>query len=437
MLRMISLLMVPLLASPLIVHAQQRDEPIIAEKPSRVQTVNDAWARAIWQSFAFEDASEQQIMANFAAALSRAAKKAPIYVSLGDAQDGPASLKMMLDKTVATVEKELVNDVESRKSGDDLNSKDAILRSVQKNIEAWRRESVVKRTVMDTIDKLLDARDDRQDAAIDFYLAAIAEDPNYLPAWHRLATHAEGEQLDYAIRGFIERDPDNALPLYMLAARQIERGDYQAARKSVEAGNRKPKCQWYPAPIPKTFLIRFVDSESTRKLGVAGQPISYEALLFLADSFQTLFSDHLPGTLRGVGFDFADEAECLYAAGNTREAIALIEAAQGMGIRVISSTPRSSRMMVTGLIISRGGNEKVLRQIYQAENMTEKLADLERRAERVKLLGEEFTKLLETRRRTDEGLKLVFAGKKNPIEEERVRLQALLVQCGFVKEETE
>jgi len=252
--------------------------PKIANNTSPDQAANDAWARAVWQTLPLSDSSDMDISANFTAALMHAKSKAPIYVSFGDADSGPARIRQLFDEVVTTFETEMAAEVVvemERNPRIDLGDEETVYDQLQQTMETSYRNAFSSETTRTKFEKLATAFKRGSDTSITYYLAAIAEDPDYLPAWFRLAKYAEDELFEHAIKGFIENDPDNSLPLYILAAEHVSKGDYEAALKSIQSGNRKPICQWYPAPLPKKFRLRYPDDEAFRE-GSSGSLVAIE-----------------------------------------------------------------------------------------------------------------------------------------------------------------
>jgi tetratricopeptide (TPR) repeat protein len=395
-----------LLYSPFIAHSQDVDKRNASKTNPNDLSSNDYWANALWLTLPSEHESTEQITANFTAALKNANTKAPIYVSFGDAASGPAHIRESFNKAADThlpQIKALAN-----------------------------QEPAQRKKVLALLDKLTEEFEGRTDASLIYYQAAIAEDPDYLPAWFRLAKHAEGERSERAIRGFMERDPKNALAFYMLAAKQVERGDFEAALRSLQTGNSKPKCQWYPAPIPKTIRSNYPSDKFTERYDVAGKPIAREALMFLIDRYNALFSwaDPLPSALRNIGYEFTDKAEQLKSDGKLQQAAELLEAAKEMGLRLISVTPRDSQLTGMGMgIVSH--RQAALRSIYQAQKAVKKLTDLERDAAQLKRLHQEFEKVRETPAALEEDLRSILLDRRNPLAEEHERLEQALVKSGL------
>ena len=131
-----------------------------------------------------------------------------------------------------------------------------------------------------------------------------------------------------------------------------------------------------------------------------------------------------------------EKAEKLQAEGKPQEATVLLVSVRQMGLRLMSATPRDAGLMVTGLSIagSRSGAE-LLRKIYRAENATTELANLDRLRNRLVLFREEFRRAIKIELNEKER-KLVLAGRINPIEEVRVRLQEALVKSGLANQES-
>lgn len=113
----------------------------------------------------------------------------------------------------------------------------------------------------------------RSDFAQDCCLAAVAECPDYLPAWVKLALNSEGPLRTFALRNWLQRDPENALPSYFLAA-EIATQDPELAIHWIEQGNSRRRCEIPDLETPRFHRLRFPDSKEMRELSLVGQPVS-------------------------------------------------------------------------------------------------------------------------------------------------------------------
>jgi hypothetical protein len=125
---------------------------------------------------------------------------------------------------------------------------------------------------------------DRQDAFVRYlngesefaeqcYLAAVAECPDYIPAWAKLGLNAEGPVRAFALQEWMLRDSGNSLPCYFLAA-DVVSVDPSEAIRWIERGNRRERCSLPHPVLPTPTQLRYPVSNGFRELGVSGKPVN-------------------------------------------------------------------------------------------------------------------------------------------------------------------
>jgi hypothetical protein len=400
-----------------------------AQSPS----VNDLWAEAIWLSVTADEAASEK----FAAALVRAKAKAPIYVSVGDAAAVPREIHPLVEAIVASVQKaisqELQVELDFNLPDVDPNDAETVKKIFDDAVQESFRQAAANKETWKGIEGLTATFHQGATASHEYYLAALAEDPAYLPAWFRLAKSSEGELFTQAIDGFTKYDPQNALPLYLLASAQCKMDELAAALKSVQTGNQKPFCRWYPSEKPRNFKLTYPDDNLCREYSLVGQPIPEDAFLYWVDQMYRFFGlrDPLPGMLRDVSCSLTDEAKRLLKEGNRAEAVTILEAVRAMGEKLIVARPREFTFMANGIEIAWRYHDD-LKQALIAAGAKKKVSALAESQQRLRHFATEFHKVMDNARPSKQELRLIFLGTKNWLEEERLRLERTLVDSGFV-----
>ena len=153
--------------------------------------------------------------AKFTAALARADRKAPIYVSFGDTDSGPNRIRELFNDITTSAEAEFQRQLEadlrsSLKNGDLNDPKLAetllpklLRQSLQKAYESTGKNE----SLTNHIAEMAQQMGQQTDAAIAFYLAAVAEDPTYKPAWFRLAQCKDEKLASRALDALEKADP--------------------------------------------------------------------------------------------------------------------------------------------------------------------------------------------------------------------------------------
>ncbi|MBI3863409.1 MAG: hypothetical protein HY290_16080 [Planctomycetia bacterium] len=399
-------------------------------------SADELWARALWLSLPPNQASSDEVASLFSAALSRAKMKAPIYVSFGDAASGPNVMREMLNRAAMALTSAFATDLASnaRPLARKLDlPKDESTKLLELTIQKSFENALKQDRVRGEIDALVANMKDGSDASMTYYVAAIAEDQDFMPAWYRLATRSKGEQRSHAVAEFIRRDSENALPHYLRAADEIENGDLSAGLKSVQAGNRLKACRIYNSPRPKAFALKWPDNEFCREFGVVGAPLHKTALDFLLDEVEQSFTwnDPLTHDIRKIGRQLTEEGRRLQKDGQSADALSFLEAAEGLGIQLMKVEPRDAGMIVTGLGISRNCSDE-LKTAYKILGDEAKVRRAEEAEATCVRIRNEIIKALDARKLSKDDVKAILKGQNNPGEEARARLERALIHSGLI-----
>ncbi len=401
------------------------------------QNANDEWARALWLSLPLSRASDAEVTAQFLLALKLADSKAPIYVSMGDAAAQLAyrqSVEDAFDSVQEEFASELRSELEQKLPPINLEDEEQVKAALKESLE--NSYSVLARNdaTLDAIGKLVDASDNATSASVAYYLAAVAEDSNYLPAWFKLTKFSEGDAFDEFAQHFREDDPDNALPHYMIAGEHVRRNELDAALEATKAGNTKPNCRWYPAEFPAKFDLRYPQSEFLEQYEAVGEPMTAASLLSWRKRLEDLSAheDPLHRSLRMTSSELVERAKVLRRNGRLRDSVDTLEAVRRMGYHLITVEPQDGLIMVTGLDVA-SSSYGLLREAYSDLEADAKITALDASQERLNVFRTEFSKALADGRPTEEDVKLILLGEKNVVEEERIRLRQALVDSGIIE----
>jgi len=394
-------------------------------------SADDLWAEALWMSLPPSDASSEEMSQRFVSAIEHARCKAPIYVSFGDKATGSLTMKEGMDAVMEAIDSNLAaaaresavfHGVE-QSSPVPSDSSVALERILKKSL----RNSLDGQRVDSAFERWRTLTEAKTETSIACYAAAIAEDPNYLPAWHRLAAYAEGDLQKLAIRELQQRDPGNAMAWYFAANRAARDNDIDGVLVALETGNARPRCRSYPAALPTKF--RFV-IPTTPDLGVAGRRLTPTGLRRLVRHFDEMFSwaDPFPGQFRrSVCYRLIDDGRQLAAGGNYGEAIRHFEAVRDVGLHLMRVEPCDSNQMVLGMVYASHANDELLKA-------TESQGDAEKRAAAQVLSGklQSFRALFQEAIKTPEIAPAeLFIGNRDLLAEEEIRLEAALTLSGF------
>ena len=415
------------------------DEPASPGPEATRKTADEEWARGLWLSFPWSRASETEVTAQFTRALVQSESKAPIYVSMGDVASGLAYRQLVEDVFTSAQEEfegELASQLEQNLPSVDLEDEKQVKAALKASLEESYGALSGSDATLDAIEKLASASGEASDPAMAYYLAAVAEDPDYLPAWFRLAKYSEGDAFDEAMQRFQKADPDNALPHYMFAAELLRRNDPDAALKAVNAGNAEPTCRWYPAEVPEAFDLRYPENDLWEEHEVAGEPITTASLLFWRKRFESLSAhEHrLHHSLRPIQDELIERAKELHGEGRHNEAVEILESVREMGHRLMTIEPRDGLIIVTGLDAA-SRPYRTLKAAYSELEADAKIAALDASQGRLKAFRSGFIAAIGEAKPQKEDLKRILLGEKNVVEEERVRLRQALVDAGIIDED--
>jgi tetratricopeptide (TPR) repeat protein len=387
---------------------------------------DELWARAVWLSSC--GASSDQVARVFGAALSRAKKRAPIYVSFGDALTALGlfdSLSGGMELVVGRLTADSSAHAKDLEHAPNEQERAKVLEKVFSDS--------FKKSANQLLTQLLKKESGARQKAAACYLAAVAEDPEYKPAWQRLAFLLKGAPRDQVVADFVRRDPDNALPYYLRAIAEIDRGDLGAALSSVQLGNGKTVCRTYPGPCPPAVGLHYQDDDPYREFGIVGRPVPSTALCYVVDTLSTNWTQTAK-EMRKIPERFQQRAELLRKAGKIPSAIAWWEAEYRAGLKLVKVEPRQSLLMLEGLgwtsdayrelkhAYADVGNEAALKQLEQSHHQLRQLANA-------------LSKMFSGQPKTEE-TKAIFLGQKDKPAEERQGLEQALLKSGLIGRRT-
>ena len=413
--------------------------PVEARKPSSEDPqAQNLWAKALWLSISDLSAPEEKISALFTAALSRANNKAPIYISFAEMQSGAIRVREMravLTKVEKQINDHITSEVEKSINNIDLNDQEAVREALEKALEESYRKLGENKSVKQDMVDLAESFGKPSDASIGYYLAAIGENPKYLPAWYHLATTAKGKLLNRAVREFKRLDPKNALPWYLHAQAQMEEGNIQETLKLVQLGNEKPMFRPYPAPMPEQFELRYPKRKDLQKYQVVGKRIPPSALRFLLSSYRDQWSwaGSLHGDLRNLSRELIDEGRRLVKDGKVAEGTGYLEASRKMSFQLMRDESRDALIMLTG-IAHASVTYVDLKEIYKTSANVQKQTRLERTQSAKNILIKEIRKSLEIEKKTIDDLRPLFLGEKDFLKERKDRYTQALKKAGLLNE---
>ena len=220
----------------------------------------------------------------------------------------------------------------------------------------------------------------------------------------------------------------------MRAAKEVERENLQAALKSVREGNRKPDCRWYPAAFPDRFELRYPENETFREYGVVGKPMPHTFLRYWLKHSDELFSwaDPLRKGLRSLEYALGDEGKRLLKDGNPEMAAQCLEPVWNMGLHWLRAEPRDPSIVVKGLSFCSYVRIDFKRALSMTKGNDE-LSRLARSEQQWRHFRGEFIQLLEEDRLSEDQMKLVLLGRKDPVRENRERVDRALRVSGLIE----
>lgn len=409
-------------------------------------TSDELWARALWISLPPYDAESEEIAGLFIAAIDRAKEKAPLYVSFGRTDSGPSHFKQRLAGVEATfreqVATEIAKELEKQNpselqkqiaAGDPAAEKRLVKLFQQANAKARTSEAFARE-----IEAIAKTMNEGTSAAERYYVAAIVEDPAYLPARFFLAKESEGKLHEEAVAGLIRHDPDNALGYYLQAAIALEKNDLAATLKLVEKGNIAKTYRLYDSPLPQKFTLRYPQRDDLQTLGVAGQPMSVEALHTLVRGIEEArsWTDSIPKKIRHLVRSFEEEAKRHKDAGEIDKALPWLLATRGMAWRLLRVD--SAGWSAVGTIIQGCHFESVtyveLKSLYESRKDGRLLAALEEEHGRVLEFRHDLDDAIDRKDPTGDAVAAgILRGQYDPFAKRSAQILQARRKVGIVK----
>ncbi len=409
-------------------------------KPTAIQTtpksVDQLWAEALWKSLPGSKVSRREIEQLLLDALAKADKKAPLYVALGDVDSGLVALRdsvqaieTSIDDTVSELkplqsEAEIILD-------DELDNGEILARNFKESFNHVVLQELA-RTSIDDFAKQIKAG--KSSSAV-CYSQSVKVDPGYKLGWQKLAVFSEGAAAEKAVEGWIQHDPNNALPYYLRAARESEAGKLAAALQSIRVGNEKVECRSYSSAMPNEFELTYPADELFLKLGVAGTRISRSSFAFLVKQGEDIqpFGDPMCRQLGDVARTLSEEAERLQVSMKFAESIEYFESIRLMGVRLMCVEPHAQEIMYEGYRVTLPTD--VLRELYGAQNNSDEIARLDRFQSARKLFRDRyFDTFLKDLKRDESNRKLWLRGQVDPQKEEQRLLEKAVRESGLLIE---
>lgn len=410
--------------------------PISTQVKATPKSVDQLWAEALWKSLPGSQVPRGEIEHLLLDALAKADNKAPLYVALGDLDSGFVALRDSIQAIDEQVD-EAVNELKPLKTESEITNDDDTTHgeSVVHKFRKSFNNGVLKelsRTVLDDFTKQLDA--DKKTSEV-CYAQAIKEDPGYRLGWQKLVVFSEGAVSEKAVDGWIQNDPNNALPYYLRAAMQAEAGKLTAAIQSIRVGNGKSECRSYASALPKEFELTYPVDEQFLELGVAGTRISRSSFAFLVKRGEDIqpFGDPLCRQLGDVARTLTEEAKQLQMSEDFTESIEYFESIRLMGTRLMCIESQAQKIMFEGYSITL--RTDVLRELYTAQNNSEGIARLDRFQAARKLFRKGyFDTLLKDLKPDKANLKLWFSGNIDVAKKEQRLLEKTIRESGLLSE---
>jgi hypothetical protein len=422
-------------ASPESVATDSDDrEPVEALRPDTNleflkigpnDTSDELWARALWISLPPYDAESEQVASLFIAAIERAKEKAPIYVSFGQTDSGPSHYKQMLEGLTAALQEEVANEIEKEVESGKLEEtlKQADSPAAEKRLREMMGKAYSKAgkspKFRQELEGLAKTMTEGTGAAERYYLAALAEDPNYLPAHYFLAAESEGMLHEEAVANFVRHDPDNALGYYLQADIAIEKNDLAGALRFVEQGNKAKTYRTYESPLPQKFSLRYPQREDLQTFGVAGEPITMDAFhtLVRLDEERWSWNDPVRTKVRGITYSFEEQAKKSREAGELDKALPWWLAVRGMGWKLLSTDTYgwpSMSIVITGASFEAFAYEQ-LRSLYEAQKDAKQIEALDKEHGRILDFRHDMTAAFTDGRVTGQTATVgIFRGQHDP-----------------------
>lgn len=195
---------------------QSKHEEILPSANIRQQLAEQLWANACWHAlFTFEDETQEEKMAEcFINAIELTEEKAPIYVAYGVFDSGVFRLADQFESLILSAL--LEHDVaEINKEGQ--HSEKSLAIKFEQLVRRSLSKALTGNSLRGHLDEIQNLMWNGTHLSEICFQAAIAEDPQYLPAWYYLAHATEGEKKRKVLKEWSIPEPNNALPKFLLA----------------------------------------------------------------------------------------------------------------------------------------------------------------------------------------------------------------------------
>lgn len=344
---------ITLLATIFIISSNDCDERVA--KPEAA--ADQFWAAALLSSLSFNDGEDVRVQRNFAEALRRTHRMAPILVTVGDTRTSLTAVRSLATRAFG---------------------------------QSSRPVFVPKGDPGDMAETILQGVSDLQDASMAAYQAAVREDSNCLVGWMRL-TCAESEAIaSNAAIELVRRNPDNAICHYIRAAFEP---DIEMMVCRIAAGNRAQQFRTLAPEIPEHFHLYIPDTENFRSLKISGKrlgPTALRNMMTMNIQLGRPFRNSVDQTLRNACRKAFAHAEILKNCGDFKQARECLTELRHCGFRLIGDESTDIFLILLGInLINQSCDE--LRSLYHltgdqenSELMTENLRQLETYRETLK-----------------------------------------------------
>ncbi len=362
---------------------------------------DQAWAEAIWASLIVNsDDKSTAVNEAYDRAVRQTQRKAPVLVAMARAVSGPKKVGEMMNRFVEDYSRGRVRS--DGQINEHIDSLSRLIRGETNDVEAC-------------------------------YLAAIASDPTYKPAWFELVKSDNREKSQEALAALKRLDPQNALLDYLQAADAIENFGADAALVHIQAGNAKLACRVYPNRLPTRFVLRYPDSESFQKYGVVGKRISPSAFAYLVKKEADLwaFADQeIPRRLRHLSRQLIETSEDRIRKGELDRAESMLLALRALGNRLLLEETGDVYLAIVGMFFISNVNEALV-DLY-CWNSREKSGSLEREIANFRRAHEKLGLTFDQIKPTESDLRDFLLGARDPLAEEQaafgVAFRAFLLQ---------
>ena len=365
-----------------------------SDRAIKFSHADQAWAEAIWASLLVNPDDESTVADEaFDRAIRQSKWKAPVFVAMVGAVSGPKKAGEMMNRFV-------VEYLRSARADEQVNKNHSEL------------AKIVRRETSDV------------EAA---YLAAVADDPTYKPAWYELVKSSDRAISHEALAALNRLDPDNALLDFLQAADTINHQGADAALDHIQAGNVKSACRAYPNLLPTRFSLRYPDSESFRMHGVVGRPISPSAFAYLVNIEAKLWSwsdQEIPHRLRILSRLVIELSESRIQEDDLDRAEVMLLALRTMGNRLLLEESSDLSLAIVGLFFISMANDSLI-DLY-CRNSREKSCSLEHEIAHFRRSHQKLMLTFDQIKPTDNDIRAFLLGTRDHLAEERAAFRVAL-----------